>query len=60
LIRFVQQHERTHRLDGGTKLRFTAKLEKDEQRFTTAQELLEALSRKSPAAGAGAQPRKRK
>ncbi|HEY4365911.1 MAG TPA: transcription-repair coupling factor [Steroidobacteraceae bacterium] len=47
LIRFVQQHARTHRLEGGTKLRFTLKLEKDEQRFETAQQLLEGLGKKA-------------
>ena len=48
LIRYVQQHARTHRLDGGTKLRFTLKLEKDEQRFEVARELLESLAKKPP------------
>jgi len=52
LIRFVQQNARTHRLEGGTKLRFTLKLEKDEQRFETAKQLLEGLSRKAPPAPA--------
>jgi transcription-repair coupling factor (superfamily II helicase) len=45
LIRFVQQHSRTHRLEGGTKLRFTLKLEKDEDRFKAVDELLQALNR---------------
>jgi transcription-repair coupling factor (superfamily II helicase) len=45
LIRFVQQHSRTHRLEGGTKLRFAMNLEKDEQRFVAVEELLEALSK---------------
>ncbi|HKS58660.1 MAG TPA: transcription-repair coupling factor [Steroidobacteraceae bacterium] len=48
LIRYVQQNSRTHRLEGGTKLRFTLKLEKDEQRFTAVEQLLEAL--RKPAA----------
>ena len=47
LIRFVQQHSRTHRLEGGTKLRFTMNLEKDEQRFVAVEELLEALAKPS-------------
>jgi transcription-repair coupling factor (superfamily II helicase) len=50
LIRYVQQHARTHRLEGGTKLRFTLKLEKDEQRFEVARELLESLAKKPPPA----------
>ena len=49
LIRFVQQNSRTHRLEGGTKLRFTLKLEKDEQRFEAAKVLLDELSKKAPA-----------
>ena len=51
LIRYVQQHSRTHRLDGGTKLRFTLKLEKEEQRFAAVEELLQALSKKAPEPG---------
>jgi transcription-repair coupling factor (superfamily II helicase) len=46
LIRFVQQHSRTHRLDGGTKLRFTLSLESDEARFKAVEQLLEALAKK--------------
>jgi transcription-repair coupling factor (superfamily II helicase) len=49
LIRYVQQNSRTHRLEGGTKLRFTLKLEKDEQRFAAVEQLLQDL-RKPPAA----------
>jgi transcription-repair coupling factor (superfamily II helicase) len=49
LIRFVQQNSRTHRLEGGTKLRFTLKLEKDEQRFEAAKVLLEELAKQPPA-----------
>jgi transcription-repair coupling factor (superfamily II helicase) len=48
LIRYVQQHSRTHRLEGGTKLRFTLQLEQDEQRFAAVERLLEDL--KKPAA----------
>ena len=48
LIRYVQQNSRTHRLEGGTKLRFTLQLEKDEQRFAAVERLLEDL--KKPAA----------
>ena len=50
LIRYVQQNAKTHRLDGGTKLRFTSKLEADEKRFEFAQALLDALSKKAPPA----------
>jgi transcription-repair coupling factor (superfamily II helicase) len=50
LIRYVQQNSRTHRLDGGTKLRFTLKLEQDERRFETAEQLIQALGSKTPAA----------
>jgi transcription-repair coupling factor (superfamily II helicase) len=49
LIRYVQQNARTHRLDGGSKLRFTLKLEKDEQRFAAVEQLLETLKRKPSA-----------
>ncbi len=49
LIKYVQQHSRTHRLEGGTKLRFTLKLEKDEERFDAVHSLLDALSGRSPA-----------
>jgi transcription-repair coupling factor (superfamily II helicase) len=49
LIRYVQQHSRTHRLEGGTKLRFTLKLEKDEQRFAAVEQLLEALQKPAAA-----------
>lgn len=57
LIRYVQQHSRTHRLDGGVKLRFTLKLEQDEQRFAAAQELLAGLSKPATPAPAP-KPRK--
>jgi transcription-repair coupling factor (superfamily II helicase) len=59
LIRYVQQHSRTHRLDGGTKLRFTGTMEKEEQRFEAAQKLLDALSGKPSAAGGNDGARKR-
>ena len=49
LIRYVQQNARTHRLEGGTKLRFTLKLEKDEQRFAAVEQLLEALQKPAAA-----------
>lgn len=49
LIRYVQQNARTHRLEGGTKLRFTLKLEKDEQRFVAVEQLLEALQKPAAA-----------
>jgi len=50
LMRYVQQNSRTHRLEGGTKLRFTLPLEQDEARFLTAELLLESLQKKAPAA----------
>jgi transcription-repair coupling factor (superfamily II helicase) len=50
LIRFVQQHSRTHRLDGGVKLRFTLALEQEQKRFEAVQSLLDALSKPAPAA----------
>ncbi len=59
LIRFVQQHSRTHRLEGGTKLRFALKLEKDEERFKAVEDLLDALSKKAPPADARAERKKR-
>jgi transcription-repair coupling factor (superfamily II helicase) len=48
LIRFVQQHSRTHRLDGGSKLRFTLSLEQDEKRFEAVQALVDALAKPPP------------
>jgi transcription-repair coupling factor (superfamily II helicase) len=56
LIRYVQQNARTHRLEGGVKLRFTLKLETEERRFETAQQLIDALGSKPPPAA----PAKRK
>ncbi len=44
LIRYVQNHSRTHRFDGPQKLRFTLKLEQAEQRFKAGEELLIALA----------------
>ncbi len=52
LIRYVQQNARTHRLEGGTKLRFTLRVEQEERRFETARQLIDALGTKAPA-GAG-------
>jgi transcription-repair coupling factor (superfamily II helicase) len=49
LIRYVQQNSRTHRLEGGTKLRFTLKLEKDEQRFAAVEQLLADLEKPAAA-----------
>lgn len=48
LIRYVQQNSSTHRLEGGVKLRFTLKLEKDEQRFAAVEQLLIELAKKPP------------
>jgi transcription-repair coupling factor (superfamily II helicase) len=53
LIRYVQHNSRTHRLEGGTKLRFTLKAEKEEQRFAAVEQLLAELQR--PAAPAASQ-----
>jgi transcription-repair coupling factor (superfamily II helicase) len=47
LIRYVQQNAKTHRLEGGTRLRFTLKLEADEKRFEFAQSVLDALGKKA-------------
>jgi transcription-repair coupling factor (superfamily II helicase) len=49
LIRYVQQNSRTHRLEGGAKLRFTLNLEKEEQRFATVDQTLGELAKKAPA-----------
>jgi transcription-repair coupling factor (superfamily II helicase) len=48
LIRFVQRNSRTHRLEGGSKLKFMLKLEQEELRFTAVEQLLTELSRASP------------
>ncbi|AMN47289.1 transcription-repair coupling factor [Steroidobacter denitrificans] len=49
LIRYVQQHARTHRLEGGVRLRFTLPLEKEEQRFALTETLLVELGKLPPA-----------
>jgi transcription-repair coupling factor (superfamily II helicase) len=51
LIRYVQQNSRSHRLEGGSKLRFTLKLEKDEQRFVAVEQLLDELRKPAPHSG---------
>jgi transcription-repair coupling factor (superfamily II helicase) len=43
LIRYVQQRAKTHRFDGPQKIRFTERLEKDEERFVAAELLLAGL-----------------
>ncbi len=48
LMRYVQQNARTHRLEGGVKLRFTLKLDTDERRFEAAEQLVETLGKKPP------------
>jgi transcription-repair coupling factor (superfamily II helicase) len=53
LIRYVQQNSRTHRLDGGSKLRFTLDLEQEEKRFAAVEATLEALSKPAPATARG-------
>ncbi|MET0535976.1 MAG: transcription-repair coupling factor [Steroidobacter sp.] len=50
LIRYVQRNSRTHRLEGGSKLKFTLRLEQDELRFTAVEQLLAELSRTAPTA----------
>jgi transcription-repair coupling factor (superfamily II helicase) len=49
LIRYVQLNSRTHRLEGGTRLRFIHKAEKEEQRFAAAEQLLAELKKPAPA-----------
>ena len=58
LIRYVQQNARTHRLDGGVKLRMTLKLEQDEKRFEAAQTLIEALGKAPPPEPSRSRPKK--
>jgi transcription-repair coupling factor (superfamily II helicase) len=59
LIRYVQRNSRTHRLEGGVKLRFVMRLEKDEQRFAAAEELLTELAKKpAPEVVKGAEKRR--
>jgi transcription-repair coupling factor (superfamily II helicase) len=50
LIRFVQRNSRTHRLDGGNKLKFTMNLEQEELRFSQVEQLLAELSKATPTA----------
>ena len=45
LIRYVQQNARTHRLEGGVKLRFTLPLDKPAQRFAFIDQLLQDLAK---------------
>jgi transcription-repair coupling factor (superfamily II helicase) len=59
LIHYVQQNARTHRLEGGVKLRFSLKLDQEERRFETAEQLLAALGKPAPAAPAPKQRAKR-
>jgi transcription-repair coupling factor (superfamily II helicase) len=49
LISYVQKNSRTHRLEGGVKLRFTRTMEQDEQRFAAVEEMLDELSKRPPA-----------
>ena len=51
MIKYVQQHSRTHRLEGGSKLRFAGALGQDETRFLAAEQLFEALQKKAPPPG---------
>lgn len=51
LIRYVQRNSRTHRLEGGNKLRFTMNLEQEDLRFTAVEQLLAELGRTTPTAG---------
>jgi transcription-repair coupling factor (superfamily II helicase) len=53
LIRYVQKNAKTHRFDGPTKVRFTGKLEKVEDRFTAAQQLFSALGQPVKETGGG-------
>jgi transcription-repair coupling factor (superfamily II helicase) len=54
LIHYVQRNARTHRLEGGVKLRFTLKLEPDERRLEAADEIVQSLSAPPPAAAPAA------
>jgi len=60
LIRYVQQNSRTHRLEGGVKLRFNAKAEQPERRFELVQELIDALGQKVPVAAESGKQRAKK
>src|SRR6185503_11881871 len=53
LIRYVQLNSRTHRLEGGTRLRFTHQAEKEEQRFAIVEQLLAELKKPAPARNEG-------
>ena len=53
LIRYVQQNSRTHRLEGGTKLRFTLKLETGRAAFRGRR----AAARSARQEGTAAEPR---
>ncbi|HEY0942696.1 MAG TPA: transcription-repair coupling factor [Steroidobacter sp.] len=59
LIRYVQRNSRTHRLEGGNKLRFTTNLEQEELRFTAVEQLLSELSKSTPTAAELEAERKR-
>ncbi|GFE80812.1 transcription-repair-coupling factor [Steroidobacter agaridevorans] len=50
LIRYVQRNSRTHRLEGGNKLKFTLNMEQEELRFTQAEQLLAELGKATPTA----------
>lgn len=50
LIRYVQRNSRTHRLEGGNKLKFSMNLEQEELRFTQVEQLLAELSKATPTA----------
>ncbi len=54
LIRYVQRNSRTHRLEGGSKLKFTMNLEQEELRFTQAEQLLAELGKATPTAARAA------
>jgi transcription-repair coupling factor (superfamily II helicase) len=53
LIRYVQLNSRTHRLEGGTRLRFTHQAEKEEQRYVVVEQLLAELKKPAPARNEG-------
>ncbi len=44
VIRYVQLRSKTHRFDGPQKIRFIQKLDKDEQRFEAAEQILSTLA----------------
>ncbi|MBC7982929.1 MAG: transcription-repair coupling factor [Candidatus Obscuribacterales bacterium] len=47
LIKYMQENTKTTRFDGPQKIRFTVKLEQDEQRLAAAEKLLAALAGKT-------------